>query len=133
MNAGVRKVSDRVGHMLEAIENIRSDIGPLDQARFLNDGKTQRAVIESLVVLGEAASRVMQLMPAIKDSQPHLWQQFRDVADMRNLLTHEYFRVDASIVWTTVVGNMPELEADLAKFHHSMRGLADLGDQRQDS
>ena len=51
---------------------------------------------------------------------------------MRNLLTHEYFRVDASIVWTTVVGNMPELEADLVKFHHSVRGLADLGDQRQD-
>lgn len=40
MNAGVRKVSDRVGHMLEVIENIRSDIGPLDQARFLFDGKT---------------------------------------------------------------------------------------------
>jgi uncharacterized protein with HEPN domain len=52
---------------------------------------------------------------------------------MRNLLTYEYFRVDASIVWTTVVSNMPELEADLAKLHHSMRGLADPGDQRQDS
>jgi len=32
MNAGVRKVSDRVGHMLEVTENIGSDIGPLDQS-----------------------------------------------------------------------------------------------------
>jgi hypothetical protein len=35
----------------------------------------QRAVIEIMVVLGEAAWRVMQLMPSIKDSQPHKWQQ----------------------------------------------------------
>ena len=96
MKADARRVSDRVGHMLEAIENIRADIGQLSQAQFLADGKTQRAVIESIVVLGEAASRVMQLMPSINESQPQLWQQFRDAADMRNLLTHEYFRVDAS-------------------------------------
>lgn len=65
MKADARRVSDRVGHMLEAIENIRADIGQFSQAQFLADGKTQRAVIESIVVLGEAASRVMQLMPSI--------------------------------------------------------------------
>lgn len=128
MKADARRVSDRVGHMLEAIENIRADIGQLSQAQFQSDGKTQRAVIESIVVLGEAASRVMLLMPSINESQPQLWQQFRDAADMRNLLTHEYFRVDASIVWTTVVRHLPELEAALTAFHQSVAGARDHGD-----
>ncbi len=128
MKADARRVSDRVGHMLEAIENIRADIGQLSQAQFLADGKTQRAVIESIVVLGEAASRVMQLMPSINESQPQLWQQFRDAADMRNLMTHEYFRVDASIVWTTVVRHLPELEAALTAFHQFVAGPGDHGD-----
>ncbi len=35
MKADARRVSDRVGHMLEAIENIRADIGQLSQAQFL--------------------------------------------------------------------------------------------------
>ncbi len=34
MKADARRVSDRVGHMLEAIENIRADIGQLSQAQF---------------------------------------------------------------------------------------------------
>ncbi len=129
MKSDARRAADRVGHMLEAIENVRADIGQLSQAQFLSDGKTQRAVIESIVVLGEAASRVIQLMPSIKESQPQLWQQFRDAADMRNLLTHEYFRVDASIVWTTVVRHLPELEAALTTFHSFVAGLGDRGGQ----
>lgn len=61
-------------------------------------------------------------------SQPQLWQQFRDAADMRNLLTHEYFRVDASIVWTTVVRHLPGLEAALTAFHQFVAGPGDHGD-----
>lgn len=68
-------------------------------------------------------------MPSIKESQPQLWQQLRDAADVRNLLTHEYFRVDDSIVWTTVVRDLPELEAALSSFQNFGAGLVDHGDQ----
>jgi uncharacterized protein with HEPN domain len=36
--------------MLEAIRNARSDIGDLGKEQFLADGKTQRAVIESIIL-----------------------------------------------------------------------------------
>jgi uncharacterized protein with HEPN domain len=35
---------------------------------------------------------------------------------MRIILTHEYFRVDAGIVWTTVQDNLPVLKAQLVEF-----------------
>ncbi|GAB6042612.1 ribonuclease HepT family protein [Endothiovibrio diazotrophicus] len=44
-----RSVADRVVDILESIGNAESDIGSMAKDEFLNDGKTQRAVIESLI------------------------------------------------------------------------------------
>lgn len=110
------RVPDRVRHMLEAAQNIRSDIGDLDHHQFLTDGKTQRAVIESIIVIGEAANKVMALDPSIEKMNPALWQQFRDAYDMRIVLTHEYFRVDPTIVWNTVQNHLPKLVSLLTAF-----------------
>lgn len=80
------------------------------------DGKTQRAVIESLIVIGEASGRIVQTDPSVEDTSPALWQQLKDAYDMRIILTHEYFRIDAAIVWTTVCENLPLLKAQLVEF-----------------
>lgn len=111
-----RRVSERIQDILEAIGNARSDIGELGKRQFLADGKTQRAVIESIIVIGEAANKIMGLDSSIAQRHPALWQQFRDAYDMRIVLTHEYFRVDAAIVWTTVENCLPELEKLLIAF-----------------
>lgn len=116
MKRNPRRLSERLQDILEAIDNVRSDIVGMDREAFLEDGKTQRAVIESIIVIGEAANRVTALAPAIKDDQPALWQHLRDAYDMRIILTHEYFRVDASIVWTTVHASLEELEAAVSEF-----------------
>jgi uncharacterized protein with HEPN domain len=48
-----RRLPERIRDMLEAISNIESDIGEMSKDEFLADGKTQRAVIESLIVIGK--------------------------------------------------------------------------------
>ncbi len=116
MSEGRRRVEDRLAHILEACQHIRSDAAGLTEQQFLADGKTQRAVIESIVVIGEASRKIMTLEPALEHSHAALWQQFRDAADMRNLLTHEYFRVDPSIVWTTIKHVLPGFEGLLIEF-----------------
>ncbi|MBU1645434.1 MAG: DUF86 domain-containing protein [Gammaproteobacteria bacterium] len=102
--------------MLEAIANVKSDVGDMSKYAFLGDGKTQRAAIESLIVIGEASNKIMALDPEIRQSAPSLWQNFNDACDMRIVLTHEYFRVDAAVVWTTIKNNLPLLEAQLFEF-----------------
>ena len=116
MNKVHQKVCGRVQHMLEAAQNARSDIGDLGKEQFLTDGKTQRAVIESIVVIGEAANKIMGMDPSIEKTHPPFWQQLRDVYDMRIVLTHEYFRVDPLIVWNTVQNNLPGIEKLLVEF-----------------
>ena len=46
-----RRVPERLQDMREAIQNAMSDIGDLTKEQFLSDGKTQRAVIESIMSL----------------------------------------------------------------------------------
>jgi len=108
--------------MLDAINHVRLDIGDLGKEQFLVDGKTQRAVLESIIVIGEAANKVMGLDPSIGERNPVLWQHLRDAYDMRIVLTHEYFRVDAGIVWTTVENSLPKLEKLLVIFANEYRG-----------
>lgn len=47
-----RRVPERIQDMLDAIDNASSDLGEISKDDFLADGKTQRAVIESLIVIG---------------------------------------------------------------------------------
>lgn len=105
-----RRIRDRVADLQEAIEYIKSDVGDLTRAEFLVDGKTQRAVIEGIIVIGEAGKRIIELDPTLQERAPELWQHLHDAYDMRIVLTHEYFRVDPAIVWTTVKISIPALE-----------------------
>ena len=111
MSDKTRRVPARLLDMREAIANARSDIGSLSKDEFLADGKTQRAVIESLIVIGEAANIIMRLDPDIAERAPDAWQQLHDAYDMRIVLTHEYFRVDPAVVWDTVRNDLPTLDA----------------------
>lgn len=61
MNKKSRRVHDRVQDIREALANIQSDIGLLTKEQFLTDGKTQRTIIEGIIVIGEAANAVMHL------------------------------------------------------------------------
>lgn len=116
MKDKARRIPERLQDMREAIANARDDLGALTKEEFLADGKTQRAVIESLIVIGEAAKLVMRLDPDLERRDPSAWQQFRDAYDMRIVLTHEYFRVDAAVVWETVKNDLPQLNALVESF-----------------
>ncbi len=114
MNKKSRRICQRIEDIREAIENARSDLGTLTKEEFLSDGKTQRAIIKSLIVIGESAHAIMQLDPSIESASPDAWQHFKDVYQMRIVLTHAYFRIDAAVVWDTISNDFPKLEIILA-------------------
>lgn len=116
MSRHPRRALDRAQDILDAVANICNDLGGLNKVSFLQDGKTQRAVIEGFIVVGEAANRLCDLRPDLEAKNSELWVHLRDAYDMRNVLTHEYFRVDAGIVWETVQQEMPALRRLLQDF-----------------
>jgi uncharacterized protein with HEPN domain len=78
----------------------------LDKVAFLDDLKTQSAILHQLLVLGEAVKRVSEEFRAHHPEVP-----WRMIAGMRNKVIHEYDDVDLDEAWTTVSSDIPRLIA----------------------
>jgi uncharacterized protein with HEPN domain len=92
-----RSLQQRLQDILEQAEEILTFADGLDYDAFCADTKTVKAVLYDLAVIGEAAR---SLLPDIQAVYPELpWEEMRA---MRNLIVHEYFRVNLRIAWTTI-------------------------------
>ncbi len=69
-----------------------------------------KAVLYDLIIIGEAANN---LSSAIKTQNREL--PWRLMSDMRNIVVHEYFRVNLRIAWSTARNNLPALIKPLTK------------------
>jgi uncharacterized protein with HEPN domain len=61
-------------------------------------------------VIGEAARSLSQ-----DTRTTHTDVVWQDVIDFRNLLVHEYFRVDLRLVWSIVKQQLPTLKAQITE------------------
>lgn len=109
MNAG--RVGDYIDHIQQAALDARSFVEGLDKAGFLADKRTQSAVVMSLVIIGEAATKVMDLHPEF--ATEHAAVPWRSMRGMRNRIAHGYFDINLDIVWDTLQTALPDLLASL--------------------
>ncbi len=91
--------------IIESVQAIEDFISGYDFDHFSSDRKTYSATIREFEVVGEAIGKISD---EIKSRYPEV--SWRDIKDFRNLLIHEYFGVDAKILWNTVKNDLPELE-----------------------
>ena len=56
------------------------------------------------------ADWLRDIRQAIETATPELWMQLREAYQMRNLVTHEYHRADAAVVWDTVKIDLPLMD-----------------------
>lgn len=93
-----------LGHIREAINDIRAYASVGEEA-FLADRMRQDAIIRKLEIIGEA---VKQLSEATKAQRPEI--PCKQIAGMRDRLTHAYFGVDLGLVWRVVDRDLHALE-----------------------
>lgn len=105
-----------VEDILDSVDAIHSFISGIDYETFRNDRKTYSATIREYIIIGEAIS---QLMDRLEEDFPNY--PWRMVKDFRNFIVHEYFGVDAQIVWDLTTLELSELTTHIKTLKSNLK------------
>lgn len=103
-----RDWQNRVQDILGCAKNIVRFTDSMSFDTFINDPKTIRAVAFELTTIGEAAKAI-----PFEIQQIHTTIPWRKLQGIRNILIHEYFRLDEEILWKTAKEDIPVLIINL--------------------
>jgi uncharacterized protein with HEPN domain len=97
----------RLRHILDQIKRIEEYVKD-GRTAFETDPKTQDAVLHCLTVIGEAAGALSE------ESYRHLPAlPQRGARGQRNIIVHEYWRIDPDIIWATIGNDLPLVAAEV--------------------
>ncbi len=91
-----------------AIERIERYVQALEFEEFERSEMVVDAVIRNFIIIGEAAKNIPE---QIRAKYPDV--SWRGIGSFRDLLAHEYFRVDLEETWSIIHNRMPPLKAQI--------------------
>jgi uncharacterized protein with HEPN domain len=91
---------------------------------FNGDRMIQDAVIRNLEVIGEATKR---LSPQLRDTYSEI--PWRQIAGLRDILIHDYLKVNLSEVWYVVEHDLPQLKIQISQIIDRLQNLPDNHDR----
>ena len=99
----------RLSHIRNCIEKIETLACMLhNQDNFEQKWIEQDAIIRNLEVIGEAS---INISDDLKQKYPNVsWKEMRG---LRNFVTHQYFGVELSDIWSTVINDIPLLKKQI--------------------
>jgi len=101
------RLSDYLGHMLEATALACKYVDGMPKEDFMVDTRTQQAVIMNLIIIGEAATKLINDYNEFLSQHPEV--PWRSMRGMRNRIAHGYFDISLDVVWETVKTSLPQL------------------------
>jgi len=126
----VFRLTDYLEHIQQALAQARDHVGDMDKDAFLADLRTQQAVTMNLIIIGEAANKIVASDAAFVQAHPDFpWQGVRG---MRNRMVHGYFDINLDVVWDTVRQDFPALREKVDALLKEQRQQQD-DQQRQDN
>lgn len=110
------RLPDYLDHIEQAASDACSFVKGMTKEEFVADKRTQQAVIMSLIIIGEAATKVMSNYASF--THKHTALPWKSMRGMRNRMAHGYFDINLDVVWETVVQWLPQLLEQLPAVHH---------------
>jgi len=112
-----RRDIDFIEDILICLEKITQYISNYSYDDFLDDYKTQDAIIRNIEIIGEACKKIS---PALKSNYKNVpWKM---IAGTRDKLIHGYFGVNIDIVWEIATIDVPILEQEIRKIKNEFSG-----------
>jgi len=81
----------------------------LDYEKFIDDIKTQDAVIRNLEIIGEAAKKLTE-----EFKEKHSKIAWYEIGRLRDKLIHHYSGINIDVVWSIIQNDIPKLKNDLS-------------------
>ena len=106
-------------HLFDILKAARLAIeflGAADRSEFLEDAKTQSAILHQLLIVGEAVKRIS---PEFRAAHPEV--PWKLIAGTRDKLIHFYEGVDLEEVWKMVTSDLPALIRSIRPLASDMR------------
>jgi uncharacterized protein with HEPN domain len=100
----------RIEDMLEAADRITARMSGMSREVFLRDTNISDVVLRNLTVIGEAAAHLPE---DVTERYPEV--PWRQIAAIRNIIVHEYFGVDLTVIWDAVQWDLPILVGHLRR------------------
>jgi len=94
--------------IVEAADLIGRYTAGLSFEEFEEDVEKQDAVARRLEIIGQA---VKELPQEFREAYPSV--EWRDIAGARDIVAHEYFRIDLSLLWGMATKDVPILQAQV--------------------
>lgn len=92
--------------IVEAIKLILHYVEGVDFDRLAANTEKQDAILRRITIIGEATKR---LSKEFRGQHPTI--PWKEIAEMRDVITHDYDEVDLDEVWTVINENLPQLLA----------------------
>jgi uncharacterized protein with HEPN domain len=106
----MRNDRERLLDIKEAVENIKK-YSVKGRSTFEKEELVQNWIIHHLQIIGEAAVKISD---DFQEQHPNIpWLK---IIGMRNILVHDYFRIDINAVWAVVENDIPQLEQQIELF-----------------
>jgi uncharacterized protein with HEPN domain len=95
-------------HILDECDFLLQETVHINKEQFLHDELRIRAFSRSMEIIGEAAKNIPQ---ELREKYPHV--DFKLAAGLRDVLIHQYFKINIKIVWSVLEDNIPKLHEQI--------------------
>ena len=93
--------------ILDSIRKIESFLEGFDKEKFINDQKSQSAVILHLSLIGENSKKISE------ETKSKIDLAWKEIAGFRNVAVHDYVNLKLDVVWDAVQKDVPDTKEKL--------------------
>jgi uncharacterized protein with HEPN domain len=105
------KDKNRLLHIIEAIDNINEFKKDVTYNDFVDNKVLKYAIFYNVAIIGEAAYKLTKEFTTSHNDIP-----WRAIINMRHVIVHGYYQIDAEILWDTINNDLAELRIAVEKY-----------------